>query len=70
MRIYEENERSVELYIRNSTMSTQSLRYNVVTFRKDKSLLTLTEVRDGNDIKREMIHIGAIEPVRIVENIN
>ena len=70
MRIYEENERSVESYIRNSTMSTQSLRYNAVTFRKDKLLLTLTEVRDGNGIKQEMIHIGAIEPVRIVENIN
>ena len=42
---------------------------NVARFRKDKSLLNLIKVRDGNDIEPEVTQIRAIEPVRIQENV-
>ena len=42
---------------------------NAARFRKDKSLLNLIKVRDGNDIEPEVTQIRAIEPVRIQENV-
>ena len=48
----------------SSTMSAQTLRDNVARFRKDNSLLNLIELRNGNDVEPEAIHIRAIEPVR------
>ena len=49
-------------------MSVQTLKDNAGRFHKDKSLVNLTEVRDGNDIEPEVMQI-AHEPVRIVENV-
>ena len=49
-------------------MSVQTLRDNAGRFHKDKSLVNLREVRDGNDIEPEVMQI-ALEPVRIVENV-
>ena len=34
-------------------MSAQTLRNNATRFRKDYSLLKLTKIRDGNDVKPE-----------------
>ena len=45
----------------NSTISAQTLIDNAARFRKDKSLLNLIKVRDGNDVEPEAIHIRAIE---------
>ena len=53
----------------NSTMSAQILRDNAAKFHKDKLLLKLIEVRDGNYVELEVIQIRAIEPVRIEENV-
>ena len=53
----------------NSIMSAQQLRDNAARFRKDNSLLNSIEVRDGNDVEPEAIHIRAIEPVRSQENV-
>ena len=53
----------------NSIMSAQQLRDNAARFRKDNSLLNFIEVRDGNDVEPEAIHIRAIEPVRSQENV-
>ena len=53
----------------NSTMSAQILRDNAAKFHKDKLLLNLIEVRDGNYVELEVIQIRAIEPVRIEENV-
>ena len=47
----------------NSIMSAQQLRDNAARFRKDNSLLNFIEVRDGNDVEPEAIHIRATEPV-------
>ena len=44
----------------NSTISAQTLRDNTARFCKDKSLLNLTTVRDGNDVEPEAIDIRAI----------
>ena len=52
----------------NSTMSAQTLRDNAAKFRKDKSLLSLIEVRDGNDVEPKVIQMKAIAPVRDEEN--
>ena len=48
----------------NPTMSAQTLRDNAARFHKDNSLLNLIELRNGNDVELEAIHIRAIEPVR------
>ena len=48
---------------KNSIMSAQTLRDNAARFRKDNSLLNPIEVRDGNDVEPEAIHIRATEPV-------
>ena len=53
----------------NSTMSAQILKDNAAKFHKDKLLLNLIEVRDGNYVELEVIQIRAIEPVRIEENV-
>ena len=45
-------------------MSAQTLRDNAARFRKDNSSLSPIEVRDGNDVELEAIHIKATEPVR------
>ena len=58
----------MEYIFQNSTMSVQTLRDNAGRFHKDKSLVNLTEVRDGNDIEPEVMQI-ALEPVIIVENV-
>ena len=50
-------------------MSAQTLRDNAARFRKDNSLLNLIEVRDGNDVEPEAIHIRATEPVKSQENV-
>ena len=52
----------------NSTMSAQTLRDNAAKFRKDKSLLSLIEVRDGNDVEPKVMQMKAIAPVRDEEN--
>ena len=57
-----------EIY-ENSIMSAQTLRDDAARFRKDNSLLSLIEERDGNDVEPEGIHIKAIEPVRSQENV-
>ena len=44
----------------NSTISAQTLRDNAARFCKDKSLLNLITVRDGNDVEPEAIDIRAI----------
>ena len=51
-------------------MSAQTLRDKSAKFRKDKSLLNLIEVSDGNDAEPEVIQIRVIESVRIEENVN
>ena len=54
---------------KNSIMSAQTLIDNAARFRKDNSLLSLIEVRDGNHVEPEAIHRRAIEPFRIQENV-
>ena len=49
-------------------MSAQTLRDNAAKFRKDKSLLSLIEVRDGNDVEPKVMQMKAIAPVRDEEN--
>ena len=51
----------------NSIMSAE--RDNAGRFCKDNSLLSLIEVRDGNDVEPEAVHRRAIEPVRSQENV-
>ena len=51
-------------------MSAQTLRDKAARFRKDKSLLNLIQVRDGNDVEPEVIQMRVIEPARIKENVN
>ena len=50
-------------------MSAQTLRDNTARFHRDNSLLNLIEVRNGNDVEPEAIHIRATEPVRSQENV-
>ena len=50
-------------------MSAQTLRDNPARFHKDKLLVSLLKVRDGNNVKSELIKIRAIEHVRIQENV-
>ena len=50
-------------------MSAQTLRDNPARFHKDKSLVSLLKVRDGNNVKSELIKIRATEHVRIQENV-
>ena len=51
-------------------MSAQTLRDKAARFHKDKSLLNLIQVRDGNDVEPEVIQMRVIEPARIKENVN
>ena len=50
-------------------MGAQTLRDNTARFHIDNSLLGLIQVRNGNDVEPEAIHIRAIEPVRSQENV-
>ena len=54
----------------NNQMSAQTLRDNAVRFCKDKSLLNLIEVRDGEDVDPEVVEPRHIEPNRGEDNIN
>ena len=54
----------------NNQMSAQTLRDNAVRFRKDKLLLNLIDVRDGEDIDPEVVEPRHIEPNRGEENTN
>ena len=45
------------------------LRDNPARFHKDKLLVSLLKVRDGNNVKSELIKIRAIEHVKIQENV-
>ena len=51
-------------------MSAQMLRDKAGRFSRDKSLLNLIQVRDGNDVEPEVIQIRVIKPARIEENVN
>ena len=53
----------------NSIMSAQTLIDNAARFRKDNSLLSLIEAKDGNDVEPEAIHKTAIELFRIQKNV-
>ena len=50
-------------------MSAQTLRDNAVRFRKDKSLLNLIEVREGDEVRQDEIRIRAIEQERSEVNV-
>ena len=52
----------------NSPMSAQTLRDNAARFRKDKSLINLIEVREGDDVEPEEIEIRVVEQARIEVN--
>ena len=54
---------------KNSIMSAQTLRDKAVRFCKENLLLNLIEVRDGNDVEPEEIHIKTIELVKSQENV-
>ena len=45
-------------------MTAQTLRDNAARFRKDRSLLNLIEVRNGNDVEPDSIQIDNVEAAR------
>ena len=51
-----------------SSMTAQTLRDNAARFRKDRSLLNLIEVRNGNDVEPDSIQIEDVEAARGEEN--
>ena len=51
-----------------SSMTAQTLRNNAARFRKDRSLLNLIEVRNGNDVEPASIQIEDVEAARGEEN--
>ena len=53
----------------NSMMSAQTLRDNAARFRKDKPLLNLIEVREGDEVGQDEIWIRAIEQERSEVNV-
>ena len=51
-----------------SSMTAQTLRDNAARFRKDRSLLNLIEVRNGNDVEPDSIQIEDVEAAKGEEN--
>ena len=51
-----------------SSVTAQTLRGNAARFRKDRSLLNLIEVRNGNDVEPDSIQIEDVEAAKGEEN--
>ena len=51
-----------------SSMTAQTLRDNAARFRKDRLLLNLIEVRNGNDVEPDSIQTEDVEAARDKEN--